>query len=46
MAAEGKKGHDFTVASPKLDVQSREWLLHALALIDPGHPWIDQIEQS
>ena len=34
---------DFTAVLPKLDRARRTWLLDALRLIHPGHPWLDRI---
>jgi len=34
---------DFTAVLPKLDSVRRSWLVDALRLVHPGHPWLDRI---
>mgnify|MGYP007135459534 CR=1 FL=1 len=35
---------DFARTLPYLDGESRQWLVQALALVHPGHPWLIQLE--
>ena len=34
---------DFTAVLPKLDSIRRRWLVDALRLVHPGHPWLDRM---
>ncbi len=34
---------DFTAVLPKLGPIRRSWLVDALRLVQPGHPWLDRI---
>jgi hypothetical protein len=34
---------DFTAVLPELDAARRSWLVDALRLLHPGHPWLDRI---
>lgn len=38
----GKDEADFRGAAPLLEPGARAWLCDALALVHPGHPWIDE----
>lgn len=38
-----KDAADFTAVLPKLDPSRRTWLVDALRLVHPGHPWLDRI---
>ena len=38
-----KDADDFTAVLPKLDQSRRTWLVDALRLVHPGHPWLDRI---
>jgi hypothetical protein len=42
-SAEPKNQHDFDVARPALDAAAATWLRGALALVHPGHPWLDRL---
>ncbi|HEX3300792.1 MAG TPA: amino acid transporter [Actinomycetota bacterium] len=35
--------HDFDAALPSLDAGQRGWLRHAIALVHPGHPWLERL---
>ena len=37
---------DFTAVLPKLDSARRSWLVDALRLLHPGHPWLDRNSPS
>lgn len=39
----GKDETDFRDILPHLELERRAWLFWALIVIDPGHPWIEQI---
>lgn len=34
---------DFMRALPALDQKRRQWLVNALAIVHPGHPWLSQL---
>jgi hypothetical protein len=34
---------DFDLALPRLDAEARRWLVSALALAHPGHPWQERL---
>jgi Aminoglycoside-2''-adenylyltransferase len=34
---------DFETALPHLENDRRQWLRHALALVDPRHPWVQRL---
>jgi hypothetical protein len=36
---------DFDAALPRLDRTSRQWLIGALNVVDPGHPWLARLEE-
>lgn len=38
-----KDEQDFAVVLPRLDARRRSWLRDALALVRPGHPWLDEL---
>ncbi len=38
-----KDEHDFRLVSGALRGARREWLRDALALIHPGHPWLEEL---
>lgn len=40
---EPKNQHDFHVVRPTLDDASVEWLRATLAVVHPGHPWLDHL---
>ena len=40
---EPKNVHDFTVAGPTLDANSRSWLADALTVTQPEHHWLQQL---
>jgi hypothetical protein len=35
--------HDFETALPSLDAEQRAWLAAAIAVVHPGHPWLDRL---
>lgn len=37
---------DFTRVLPFMDQQSRQWLVQALTIVHPSHPWLPQLEKS
>lgn len=43
---EPKNEHDFTVASPSLDDESRDWLRRALTIVDPQHRWLARLSPA
>jgi hypothetical protein len=43
-AAEAKNADDFAAVLPALAPERRFWLADALALVHPGHAWIDALE--
>jgi hypothetical protein len=42
-AARVKDEADFALVTPRLSPEARDWLAAALAVIHPGHPWIDRL---
>jgi hypothetical protein len=42
-ASRAKDGDDLAAVLPSLDEAARGWLIDALAMIHPGHPWIERI---
>ncbi len=37
---------DFMMLHPHLDQQSRAWLVQALTIVHPGHPWLTHLENA
>ncbi len=37
---------DFMTVLPHLDQQSRTWLVQALTIVHPGHPWLTHLENA
>jgi hypothetical protein len=44
--ARPKDEHDFAGALPLLDLTARAWLIDALHLVHPGHPWLATLGPS
>jgi hypothetical protein len=42
--AEPKNQADFATALPELDASARAWLRESLARVEPGHPWIAELD--
>jgi hypothetical protein len=38
-----KDDADFAAVLPRLDAEQCRWLHHALAMSDPGHPWLESL---
>ena len=38
-----KDGSDFATVLPRLSGSRRRWLCDALALVHPGHPWLEAL---
>jgi hypothetical protein len=34
---------DFDTALPRLDAAQRAWLRDAIAVVHPGHPWLERL---
>lgn len=39
-----KDEHDFIHAVPRLSDEARLWLATSIAIVHPGHPWLDNLE--
>ena len=37
---------DFAAVLPSLELGRRRWLAESLALVHPGHPWLERVEDS
>ena len=42
-AVRDKDEADFALIAPKLSPEARAWLAASLAIIQPGHPWIERL---
>lgn len=45
-ATRPKDEDDFAAVLPRLSADARRWLYDALALVHPGHAWLDAVERS
>jgi hypothetical protein len=41
-----KDAHDFSVVAPRLSREACAWLREALAVVAPGHPWIEELRSA